>query len=493
MGTPRRRRRTDLVSIIKAEASGRFWPLLFVGYFAFQALYRRALGGSLGLDEAQAMVEAQRLALGYGAQPPLYNWLQWGAFRAIPDPLLAIALLKDALLAVTFLAVYALFGSAHRPRVAGLAAASLMLLPQIAWESQRALTHSVLTTALAAVSVLVFWTWVVAGRRGGYLLFGLVTALGLISKANFWFVPAALLVASVSAPDVRPRLRPAGLALSLGVTALLVAAPAQWMLAHPEQALASAHKFERAAGGSWALAALTGLSSVALASAGFLGLLAVVEGVIGWRFRSGNAMPAAALDRFLLRFLLTGLALVVVAVLALGATNVQDRWLLPVLSLAAPLATVRLLAHVGQAGERWLARVLAGIAILVVLALPVHLITGTPGAPARGNAPIGELAAALPVGSAGVIAEPKWLAGNLLYRRPDWRVEDTETAVPPVGETVLLVWPDDPDRGAGIADTLAKRAGRPLRLGAPVRYAAPYSWQPGSDFVLYAAPLAPAP
>ena len=59
-----------------------FWPLAFVGYFLFQAVWRRATGGALGLDEAQIILDGRGLAWGYGAQPPLSGWLQWAFFRS---------------------------------------------------------------------------------------------------------------------------------------------------------------------------------------------------------------------------------------------------------------------------------------------------------------------------------------------------------------------------------------------------------------------------
>lgn len=473
--------------------SDRFWLMVFIGYFAFQAAYRVALGGNLGLDEAQALIEARRLAWGYGAQPPLYDWLQWGVFQALGELLPALSLLKNLLLAITYLAVYALIRSAHPPRVAGLAAASLLLLPQIAWESQRALTHSVLATTLAALSVLIFWTRVLGERRGGYLAFGLLSGLGLLAKANFAFVPVALLLAAASSAEFRPRLRLSGVALGVALAAAIVAVPAAWMLAHPDLALGSAHKFERAAGGAPLAAARAGLAAFARAAAGFLLLLAVVAGILRWRCASGSRAAARPLDRFLLRLILAGLGLVAVAVLIVSATNLKDRWLQPVLFLAAPATTVWLLGRTTEAGARWLARTLALAAALVVVALPVHLLTGTPGSPARGDAPIAALAARLPADQrAGrILADPQWLAANLRYLHPDWRVEDWDTAAPVAGEPVLLIWPGKPDRGAELGDMLAARAGHRLRLGEAARLAAPYPWQPGETFTLYAAPLAP--
>ncbi len=82
-------------------------------------------------------------------------------------------------------------------------------------------------------------------RRGGYLAFGLLSGLGLLAKANFAFVPVALLLAAASSAEFRPRLRPPASALGVALAAAIVAVPAAWMLAHSDLALGSAHKFER--------------------------------------------------------------------------------------------------------------------------------------------------------------------------------------------------------------------------------------------------------
>lgn len=472
------------------------WLLSFPIYFFLQAIWRRILGGSLGLDEAEIILDGRSLAWGYGPQPPLYAWLQWGFFKLFPDPMLAMAFLKAALLSGTFLAVYGLVRTAHPPRTAWLASASMILLPQIAWESQRALTHSVLATTLAATALLVFWTRVIEGRRFADLLFGAVLGLGLLAKANFAFVPLALWIAAASMPELRPRLRPAGIAVSVTVAAAIVAGPALWILRHMDLATASLYKLRQDEGAGVVGSALSGIASLAGAVAGFLVVLAVVAALIRWRCGQPGARPAAPLlDRFLVRLALVGLALALAAVLLSGATNAKDRWLQPVLYVAAPAATLWLLPRVSLAGAKWLARAAVIAAIAVALALPVPLVTGTPGKPARGNAPVGSLVRGLaPLAPPGmrVVADPEWLAGNLLYQRPDWTVASAETAVPGEREALLLVWADDPDAGAALAQELGTRAGHPLQLGAVTRLDAPYSWQPKAALTLYAAPLAPA-
>ena len=55
--------------------------LLMLPYFSVQVLVRLAVSPALELDEAEQALWTQRLALGYGAQPPLYTWLQWTVFQ----------------------------------------------------------------------------------------------------------------------------------------------------------------------------------------------------------------------------------------------------------------------------------------------------------------------------------------------------------------------------------------------------------------------------
>jgi hypothetical protein len=54
-------------------------------YFGVQLVLRLLIGPSLELDEAEAFYHARGLAWGYGAQPPLYFWLQWGLFQIVGE------------------------------------------------------------------------------------------------------------------------------------------------------------------------------------------------------------------------------------------------------------------------------------------------------------------------------------------------------------------------------------------------------------------------
>ena len=77
--------------------------LLFV---LAHVLMRLSVSTALELDEAEQMVWSQHLALGYGVQPPLYTWLQWGFNLVFGPSLLSLILLKQSLLAGTYVLLW---------------------------------------------------------------------------------------------------------------------------------------------------------------------------------------------------------------------------------------------------------------------------------------------------------------------------------------------------------------------------------------------------
>jgi len=111
------------------------------------------VAGGVEKDEAEQLLWTQTLAWGYGPQPPLYSWLQWALFQLTGPTVVGLALLKNALLFATYAFTWAAARRLLEPAPAALAAASLLLLPQVAWESQRDLTHTVLVTSAAAATL----------------------------------------------------------------------------------------------------------------------------------------------------------------------------------------------------------------------------------------------------------------------------------------------------------------------------------------------------
>ena len=169
-------------------------------------LARLWLSPALELDEAEQMLWSQRLAWGYGAQPPLYTWLQVGVATLLGPGLLALAMLKMALLALTYWCLWRAAREVLPPRAAWWAAASLVWLPIMGWESLRDLTHTVLVCASVAATWWLVLRQLQRPQPSGFVALGLVLALGLLSKYSFALFALALGLAVLSGRETRPLL-----------------------------------------------------------------------------------------------------------------------------------------------------------------------------------------------------------------------------------------------------------------------------------------------
>lgn len=197
---------------------------------------RVSVSPALKWDEAEQMLWSQQLAWGYGAQPPLYTWLQWALNLVFGPSVLALSLLKHTLLALTYALMYLAGRELLGPRGAWWASASMLLLPALGWYSIRDQTHTILVTAMTCGA----WWLLLRGLRrpqpATFAWLGLVCGLGLLAKYNFALVAVAMGAAALSLPEGRRALRTQGGWLA-PVLALLVVLPhAQWLLAHLPQA-----------------------------------------------------------------------------------------------------------------------------------------------------------------------------------------------------------------------------------------------------------------
>lgn len=166
-------------------------------------LARLWLSPALELDEAEQMLWSQRLAWGYGAQPPLYTWLQSGVAALLGPGLLALAVLKMALLALTYWCLWRAAREVLPPRAAWWASASLVWLPIMGWESLRDLTHTVLVCASVAATWWLVLRQLQRPQPSGFVALGLVLALGLLSKYSFALFALALVLAVLSGRETR--------------------------------------------------------------------------------------------------------------------------------------------------------------------------------------------------------------------------------------------------------------------------------------------------
>lgn len=338
---------------------GHYWLFAFLLlYFLFEAGFVSFISPGAGLDDAELISNLSFWNWGYGgSQPPLYTWLAYGLTQAFGLHFWLLQLLRFTILASTFFAVYlGLRGLRVEKNLAAFASLSMFLLPQIAWESQRALIHSVLGTAGSAWSFAAFVYFVRKPCYRRALALGAAFAAAALGKYNGLIFIAALLLGGLFIRPARRALATRAFAVSLTAALALMAPALIFMALHPESVLQRAVKFHAGAGGNILFNRLRGLLDLGRAAVNFVLPAMAAAALIGFFTRrqkrkntaaniaaeaaAGNGGGNAEALRFLRAALLCGLALCALMVLASGATHIKDRWLQPVLFLAPPYAAL---------------------------------------------------------------------------------------------------------------------------------------------------------
>ncbi len=418
--------------------------LLLIGcYLVWQVVLRLVTSNSAELDEGEQLLLTQRLAWGYGPQPPLYTWLQYPFIRLFGPTILPLALFKNLLLFGTYAITY--FSARrltrhHLPAVA--ATMSLLFVPQISWESQRDLTHSVLVTLLAAATFYVFLRLSEARRPRFYLAFGLCAAMGTLSKYSFLLFLAGLIVAALSLRPFRPVICNGWMLPALALAAALVAPHALWAGRHPDAVFAATGKFHIARDQPWLQTTFVGAKNLAGSVAVHIGALLGIYFIL-CRKRLTPA-PPAVVDRnyvaLMGRSLAVIFALLALMILCLRVTSFKDRWLLPVFICLPVYLAAALEPRLNAARVRAMIGIGVVVMGVVSILLPGRIwLAEWRQRPDQPNAPFDQLTAAMrPLipPAAVLVAENSWMGGNLRMFFPAHPV-------------VTPHWPPHPERQAG--------------------------------------------
>jgi 4-amino-4-deoxy-L-arabinose transferase-like glycosyltransferase len=421
--------RNDGIPAACENRAGTHFLLVLAAYFLLQVVLRVSSPAMLDLDESESILRSQHLQPGYGSQPPLYFWLQWLMFSIFGINILALSVQKNLLLFCTYLAMFYTARTLIGIGGAIIVAASLVLFPQIGWESQRDLTHSVLMTCIAALAL---WCYVGLLRHPGnmrYALFGLLIGLGLQSKYNFALFALGLVAASLLVREHRQAVWNRKVWIALAMLVLALAPHGLWLLDHLDLAIHSTRGKMHGQDAGYASNVARGLGSMVSATFLFVTPLWIVYGWIYWRYRDRRRdrrrdQMRATLDRpvarFFLWFYLAAFACITALVLSGEVTKIKDRWMQPILFLL-PLAFFSVFPSLARRtvcrSVLWTAGVFA---ILILAGLSARAYWGK-----NTRAPFDELSAQLmwrfPQAKT-LVASERTDAGNLYLHNPAWTV-----------------------------------------------------------------------
>jgi 4-amino-4-deoxy-L-arabinose transferase-like glycosyltransferase len=471
-------------SWLRDRQSVRF-VLVLALYFLAHLLIRLNLSDSLDLDEAEQAFEFQRLRMGYGTQPPLYNWLQWLLFSTFGLNLFALALLKSLCL----FGIYFFMFLTARPLVGSMGAmavsASMLLLPQIGWEAQRDLTHSALLTTIASMSLYAYFALLRQPTLTRYALFGLLVGLGMQTKYNFVIFTMGLVFASLVVPPHRAIVWNRKIVVSIAVAVLCLLPHGLWVLQH----------FDTAAGGTieqmkdesttdFLLNVLAGMRSLLVATISFITpiwliYLLVCRPFFGKVNRTVRWRPSTEALFFLCLY--AGyVGCIVIMVLSGEVTRVKDRWMQPML-FSAPLLFFLLLPGLAQpAVFRRIMKVAVFTAACFLIALPLRVYLGPSYEKyVRAHHPYPALASELArryPQLKEVVATDKLLAGNLHFQRPALRAQllprmlEEQAALPDEGLLIMRAGEESDWQPRFQAAYPEARISAAERISLPYRY-----------------------
>ncbi|ACI54248.1 glycosyl transferase family 39 [Rhizobium leguminosarum bv. trifolii WSM2304] len=427
--------------------------LLLAAYFVLNIVLRIALPHSLELDEAEQSFFSQYLLAGYGPQPPFYNWMQYAVVSVTGMSIGALIVPKNILLFLCYL-FYGLAGreALKDQALAAVGMLALITLPQVSFMAQQDLTH---TTALLFASALFLYGFFRTLDRpdiGSYLLLGLATGIGLISKYNFALMPAAALIAILPDAEWRRRAFDWRILAAIAVALVIILPHAIWLRDNLEFA-SSDTLVKMAAGNEPAGIARAGKGLIAFVVA-IIAFAALPVAIFAATFRRDFAQALSAGNRWtgmMERMMLASLAGIVLIVLFTGSTTVRERWLDPFL-LVLPIYFLAKMQAAGidlSAGLRRLRPVLPVLMACVLIALGLRVVgAGLIGVYSRPNVPMAGLSRKMTRQAEPVlvIASDTYIGGNMRLQFPDVPVVIPDFPAPGISAyaeakgPVLIVW-----------------------------------------------------
>jgi len=411
-------------------------------YFFLNALTQVSLSGTADLDQSEQLILSQTFQLGYGAQPPLYTYITKTLF-SITQPSLATLLVFKALLlsllAGTFIGIGKQLNLSIRQQV--IAVIGLVFIPQIIWESQRDLTHSVLVSILAAATLLQTLRLQSKLSIFNYAAMGLLIGLGVISKYNYVFFIAALAGAVFYVPAFRSLIFDKRVFVGIAIAIAISSPHIFWALNHYGIAMGSIHKIEASSGNIF-----TGLTQAGTSGLAYISPLWLFSLLLFFATPKIHISTTAQslYGRFLLALLVSVGIVVAFFVIVTGAQEVKDRWYQPLLFFTPIVA-----AYFTQPQKKWPVNTYIGLglglALLVAIALPLRtLIAGKTDKSNRPNMPypavMAELKSQRPQANF-ILAETRMLGGNAIpvFKQTAVRIPEFDISTRPFqGEGIVL-------------------------------------------------------
>ncbi|MEW6117196.1 MAG: glycosyltransferase family 39 protein [Nitrospirota bacterium] len=446
-------------------------------YCLAYASIRLLISPSMELDEAEQFLKGFALSLGYSNQPPLYSWIVKIVSMGFGLNIITLVAVKYCLIFFFYIAFYHTVRSVWNVKESLLITGSLLVFPSFAYEFNRDLSHTVLATLMASLTCLIYFRLLKKRKTLFYLLIGGTVGLGVLSKYNFVFFAAALVLASVSFREGRRVLFDRRSILAIAICCLVLLPHLLWL----KENNFLPFSYAMSESGAGAVRSCISIETLSLLASSYSGVLIFIL-VFGIFFRRHVFLEVKEADPEMRAFrwiALYGMAIPLIVILNLRTAHFSERWLAPVLFTLPPA----LFSITGLAVNNKRSKVFGLFCIFIAFGvIAARVLIGfmpdTVGKVERIHIPFREislqLAAALrqegihDFRQVAVISDSEHIAANLMVWMPGTKFVPFQSVHPPQGsdlrKNMVIVW-NASKRGRDIPKEFADRfpAAVPLR------------------------------
>lgn len=324
---------------IGAVASARGVVSFWLIFGLLHALFRISYSGTLALDDSAASELVQAFALGYQArQPPLYEWLLWSVQQVAGTGILSFLIVRYVLIAVLGYAIFMAASHAVRDRrLAALASLSICINYQIGWTFHESGTQTILLSIALFCTFDAVMRFHVRPSLPQALWLGAAIGIGFLSKHSYALFLLSLTFAAASLPGMRGMLRSPLLAVASAVALAIVSPYLVWLAQVGGDVIAASRDtliHERL---SYATRAYNGLTRFVRALLTFWMPWIVLIAILvppAFRTAPASAPHAGIAERLAGRTMIVAVVLAVIGVAAIGATNLGERYMYPLIVIA---------------------------------------------------------------------------------------------------------------------------------------------------------------
>ncbi|HET9718294.1 MAG TPA: glycosyltransferase family 39 protein [Pseudolabrys sp.] len=330
-GSPNSLQSRFLARLLTGQGVFVFWLVFGIVH----AVYRFSYSGTLALDDSRASELVQSFAWGYQArQPPIYEWMLWCLQQVLGTGILSFLVLRFSLFAALGCAIYMATTHAVRDRrFAALASLSICANYQIGWSFLESGTQSIVLslTCFCTFDAIMRFASQRSLRHAAWL--GFAVGAGFLSKHSYALTLLGMTLAALTLPKLRDRLYSRRLLLSAPIAFLIVSPYVIWLAQAHGDVVASSEDTLITMHAPHLVRSMHGFGKLMVSLVTFSTPWIIVMAVFApaaFR-RAPAAPPPTTAERLAGRTIGICVTLAAMGILAIGATNIGERYMYPLL------------------------------------------------------------------------------------------------------------------------------------------------------------------